>query len=197
MRTLLEPRMMPPTGFFYIDPDTEYMVEGGTLSSCIELAKRHRNANQLPIADNFAALVEDFICLQNDPDFSIGDTEKAFNVPLTESWIRSSVETQLQAWKKNNREFVDEQVAHRRAEICAHCQMNVRTPVCFSCVGLDVQVDGYFKRTTPIDSKLRVCKMTAVPNKSQVHLPGSVLIDRKKPMPDECWYKAELEQRKS
>ena len=187
---------MPPTGYFYVDPDTGYKTDAGTMTSLVRQVKDHRKGNGLPIADDLEAIIEDFICMNNDPDFSTGATDNAFNVPLTETWIRSSSQTQLLAWKRNKKQFVRQADANVRAEACVHCEFNTRTPVCFSCVGLDTMMDSYFQRSTPADRELRVCKLTAVPNKSQVHLPAEVLIDRKLDMPDHCWYRKEIEKRK-
>lgn len=196
MRTLKDKRLMPPTGYFFVDPDTGYRVEAGTLKTCIELARRHRESNRLEIPSDFEAQVEDFICLANDPSWSTGETDKAFRTPMTEYGIRAAIEAQGRAWMKDGT-FVKEIDATRRAELCRGCENNVTSPICFSCVGLDKQQWGYFSKSTPVDPELRVCRATMVPNTMQVHIKDDVLIKTEKPMPDFCWHRKAVEARTS
>lgn len=196
MRKLINPRMMPPTGFFYVDPATEFKVETSSLTTLCSKVRSLLKANDLPIAENLEAIVEDFICMNNHPDFSKGEAESSFNVPLTESWIRSSSQEQLIAWRKSGGEFVDAMEADRRGEVCSHCKLNVRSPICFSCVGMDTMVDGYFSRHSACDKDLRVCNAFAVPNKSLIHIKAEALLDTDLTLPESCWYRKELEQRK-
>ena len=64
---LLDPSHCPREGFPYTDPDTGYESRGKTLAAVIANARIHREANGLPVAENFAQLVETQIC-RLDPE---------------------------------------------------------------------------------------------------------------------------------
>lgn len=195
MRTLVNKHMMPPGGWTFVDPDTSYRTTAAHLEQLIKLCIQHRKGNDLEIPDNFAAEIEDFICAHNEPAWSTGESKRKFHLPLTETRIRNASQSQLIQWRRSKLPLVEQNIADRRAAVCTNCEYNVRSGVCFSCVGLDVMIDGYFKKTTAAGPALKICRLTAVPNGTQVHLPADALAEQEAEMPEHCWYHQILQGR--
>lgn len=65
---ILDPNHAPRDGHPYTDPDTGYVCKGKSIPALIEVVKKHRESNELPISDDIAWQVETALCKSLPPD---------------------------------------------------------------------------------------------------------------------------------
>ena len=99
------------------------------------------------------------------------------------------------------RPVVSQELAQKRAEICANCQENVGyRQNCSTCERVEDAVRSVVgDRTTTMDARLRACFLCGCSNKAQVHLPIDILAKGVNPdllkmfsTVKECWKYKEL-----
>lgn len=63
----MNPSQTPAGGWRYLDPDTGYTVKSAGRLQLFADARKHREANGLPIPDEFETLIETWLCRQAAP----------------------------------------------------------------------------------------------------------------------------------
>lgn len=195
MRRLLNRSLGPPEPkhFSFTHEET-----GHTTGPCItyddwvEKAKEHRKAMGLPIPPNFPAIMEDQLCQTLPPEWCEYEKEGwGFwtNVKLGLHDVVTVSRALVDAAQGN---YVSQEEAERRAEICSRCFLNVPLHGCGTCHALASVIAG--DRTTKLDSKLNSCAVCGCVNKAQVHIhldsmPSHANSERQMQFPSFCWQK--------
>lgn len=183
-----------PIGFVYYDPDTKVTIRFGHFEGLVEACKKHRRANNLPIAENFSAVIEDFICRNSHPSFTIQETTASDHTDyaMTTTLIRQATELALKTWRLTGNKHVAIAEAEHRASICAMCTENMRHSACLSCRGIVKLVLRNTGIVTKYDKELHVCRISAVMNHAMIAMSTDaiqkatpkVMQDR---YPTTCW----------
>ncbi len=153
------------------------------------LSKCHKSwiANELPIPENWQAVIREEICQQR-PDIEcreIGEPE----THVTYDDIARFGST-AKNWIESGGKWVDQAEADRRASICAGCVYNKPVKLCFGC---DATLSWIAHRigwpTTSRDAELSSCKRCKCLLKLKIHMPLNVLDDKGVEYPEWCWAK--------
>lgn len=196
MQTLRDKSTAPPDFWRYKDPDTGHLTEGRTHHDWIEAARQHRTANNLPIPDNFTAIMEDQLCAQLPPELCEGSDPNRPWVDIRISLgdvgdaMRVFASFALSGFK-----FASQEEATRRARICVGCYNNINIQGCGACQQLGRFMTGTLaQRKTAHDESLKVCGVCHCLNKAQVHVPLKDLAakdstEKQALYPVFCWQK--------
>ena len=176
--------VVPPGGYFYEVPEKFVTLRDSTLSGLVQSLGRYYALNGIPVPENMAELVEDFICRQAPEGFCYGESL----LP------RAKVMTYFELKFKTGQlvvglpePFVGGGLANTRAETCLRGPKNNRglCPTCSGMRGWGTQLVG--RRVTPVDERLGVCEAATVLTAVLVHIQhdraASVLQDG----PEGCW----------
>lgn len=139
--------LVPTKGWRALQPETGFVVRGGTKQALAKNVREYREANALPIPNNFERMLGDQICAAMD------DSERASRCRfLSEDDSKNA--PNLRAWKKGKQDLKDfaiavketmaahasgepvhvgKEEAERRAAICAKCEFNVPIAPCVGC----------------------------------------------------------------
>lgn len=169
--------IVPPGGYRYVDPEDNFEHVASSLDALVEMATRHRRANKIDVPDDFAAIVEDWIC-QKIPMTMTSAYQKARKVAefsLTTQTIQGVTGACLRTWRMNGRRCASGRIAQDRADTCEACDHNTRRAACASCQGLTAWVKQWLGRTVINNNMMYVCDITAVMNSAMVHMPNRVV----------------------
>lgn len=181
-----------PTNFSYFHSETKH--RSGPFRdyySLVQAYKEHRNANGLPIPQNYHEVIQEQICSVIPPELCTYQHDGVYvNIHLS---ISDVVNFMKVLWAQmKGRSLVDQSEADRRAKICASCYLNVRVAGCGACAQLVELVTP--NRSTPYDNELKNCAVCHCYNQAQVWFPVDVLAnsdtsDRQNLYPEFCWKK--------
>lgn len=190
-----------PGGHRYRDFDTGFLVKGYDLPNLKKEAKKHRLANNLPIPENFEAMVETQLCEQMPPGrcyFVSGSGPQKLCEVKQDSILAgaAAIVSLVTQWLLGGDVFVSQEEANRRADICCRCPKNTGVHGCTSCGVLKAAkemlggITG--NRTTPLDDRLHACCLCGCLLKTIVHIRLDILhkgfTDEQRALsPSHCW----------
>ena len=162
-------------------------------TGCVEQYLDHRRANNLPIPDDYEAVIQNQMCESWPPEWC--------DRPSDQSWVptRFSIDDFTSGMKAfagllTAGEFTTQDEADRRARICANCPYNGPLPGCSGCRKLASFITGTVaSKSTKFDSQLKACAVCKCAIQAMVHFPMKVLDDVSTPekqalYPKEfCW----------
>lgn len=166
MYRFTDPAESPPgNGFPYLQQENGFNLKAPTLRNLAEQVKAHRRANNIPIGVNIDAEVEDNSCreiLKLYPNYT-GCSDDSGQQPFRQS--RFTVISQVldflktcAVWIAKGCQFVDQEEANRRAQICAGCPKNRDVGQCIPCASKSLLAGIKGSRSTLYDDKLKVCE---------------------------------------
>lgn len=131
----------PPDGWRYTIPETRCLITADFFEDLWKKILRHRQANNLPIPDDYRAFVEDAACRETSPPGSrCGEArprpqaQKPIPVLLL-SHVERFLKTVWQAIV--DRKFVTREEARRRIDVCMTCPLRTTMPGgCTGCYSL-------------------------------------------------------------
>jgi len=204
MQTLIDRSTVPPDGFGYFQPETRVRVKAADYFNLFENVKKHRLANNIPIGPAWQAEIEDQLCKGLPPGWC--KELQPGKLP-----VNVATRIDLQALERGASVFVDwalkgapvvsQEIAERRAQICAGCYYNVGTPggckSCGSAVNMIKRAVG--NRSTLSERFLKICAVCRCYNAVQVWFPVEQLAKGVTPemmplWPDFCWKGKELKE---
>ncbi len=169
----------PPGGwYFYTVPETETTFREPTFERVMERIVSHLKVNKLPVPDDLAARVEDYICRHVPPGFCFGESTGPRARTVTLAQIRDKTAALVAAGDK-----VTPGEARLRLGICGQCKSNDRR-VCPSCVGLIGWCQKLVGRSCPGDEWLGVCAVDAVALTAKIHV---AQVPADEAYPANCW----------
>lgn len=180
----------------YTQPETGMKFTEIVYAVLLSKVIKHRKANNLPFD---LSSFEDELCKQINDNSVCAEGMRGKPVPRPKRTTIDDAAAFISVageWMKG-REFVPQEEAERRAEICAACPENQRVEGCSGCrnlVGRLTQLLG--RRKTKQDSKLQGCRVCGCSNVAQVHIPMEALskgIKADMQFPDNCWKKPSVE----
>jgi hypothetical protein len=196
-----------PNLFRFTCPETGFKIEHEhTLEGLYAKIKLHYDANEIPLPADWKEAVQDQLCHQLPEGFCHYDdgnpSSGAVQVISADNIIKgiTSLATMALNSVKGTNNFVDQDEANRRAEICIRCYQNVAGGFCAGCgagqtiTALVAKVKG--GRKTPYDSSLQNCGICGCRNEAIVHVNRNILLsgeksETTKARPDWCWLKTE------
>lgn len=195
-----KPSIVPPGGFHWVEKHNgaEIKLTGDGVDNLAQTIEKYRLTNGIPLGDPKKDVV-DFIC-SNWPHFCNQNENHPFlegNIPGSTAGLATRVASWMtRLWNIGANNFVKDEEANRRAEICRGCEMNkdFRAGGCSSCVqGTDRLAFLWLTRRAISDHKLwhglRACRATGA------HLQAAVFAS-KQPEPSseealqftpQCW----------
>src|SRR5215471_5727903 len=164
MRRLKDRSVAPPNFFRFVHLETGHASTAYDYYSWETLIKEHRKANNLPPID--MAVCEDQLCSTIRPE--LWEYEKEGDLSWVDTNIRVGdvVDFTRVLISQAGQEFVSEEEANRRAQICAGCYLNIRVQGCGVCGQL---LELVLNRGTDYDASLQNCAVCKCFNQAQVH----------------------------
>lgn len=163
-----------------------------TFPSLVGKVATHRNNNKIPIGDDLAAEIENWICQNMELADQIAHCSKGRRLPKSVHW--GYIESFLKfvgAHIQNGGKLVEQSEAERRAAICAKCPLNMGISGCGVCRStVNAFKADILQRHTEQDAVLQACGVCGCENKSQVHVPIEVLrksSDKDYSVNPQCW----------
>ena len=200
MLTVIRKRSKPPGGWHYVDPDTGKKTKGQTLEILVKKARTHRLSNDLPIADNFAEIVEHWLCMEMPMSICQNENGLATRTGKTSSVTKliSVSRAMVSLVFQGNGGFVDKQTAESRGKECAGCKFNSANSGCLSCNGAKSILRSFLRgRRTSVDNRLKSCTLCGCFNEIQIHMNKKVLAQATDstipPNYPNCWKRKLLE----
>jgi hypothetical protein len=173
MREFVQKNLVPPSGYFYIVPETGAEIIAYDKAALTLAVNTHYDANDLEVPTDLVRRIEHFLCLRNPISFCKGEFEPNDVVPLVTSIdsIKEATKRMSSRLKWGKGQFLATQLeAERRALICVSCPEN-RKGICTTCNGLNsYTVEAVGNRTTNVDSQLGLCSHCECLLKVKVHI---------------------------
>lgn len=216
MRKLRNPMEVPPGGWLYVVPETNFPIRAGDFTRLVIFVKRHLEVNGIEFKSDGATIeevIEDQICsrissaLSMEIDgkrsvtFSRVSRPKAsrFKNSLGSSVLDRTINLIFENRKRYGKLTVVEQsVAEERAVRTLSDEYVYRSKVCYSCKhqGPVDQAVGRKLRTS-LDQKLHVCGVMNVYLRILVHMPADFILSylpkgAAESLNDTFWLKPEL-----
>lgn len=189
---------VPPGGWKYTQEDSGLELRGGDYYDLRENVRKHRQLNSFTAGPDLDNEIQTQICTKLAPSARAVFCRPCQPLAREHSVDLEDVRHFLQVaveWMKK-REFVSQQEADTRAEVCASCPKNIAIEGCRTCRGLikhTLNLVGH--RRTPFDEQLGACEVCGCSNQAQIHLPLEALkkgITKKMKFPDWCWKRSAL-----
>lgn len=141
MKAVLRDIEKPPDGWRYTVPETRCLIKADFFEDLWKKVIRHRDANRLPIPDDYREFLEDAACREtNPPGNRCGEAKPkpraSGPIPvLLLSHVERFLKTVWQAIV--DRKFVSPDEALRRVEVCLDCPLRTTMPGgCTGCYSL-------------------------------------------------------------
>ncbi len=131
----------PPGGWKYTVPETGVTVKADFFSMLYKRVVAHREANRLPVPDDYYEFLEDAACAETNPGAGWCGQRKA--KPSHKKPIQHMRLTRVESFLKTvwqaiiDRKFVEKDEAQRRVDICLKCPLRTTMPGgCTGCYSL-------------------------------------------------------------
>ena len=194
MLRIKDKNTVPPGGYRFTEPTTRCVLTASTMDGLIRAVCGYRKANGYGQSTDTRGEIEQQMCESFDPHtraFNCRDSE--YPAPLTAvGWqhVASFIKV-LAKFVTDRPEFVPQEEAERRAEICLVCPYNVPLAGCGVCrAGIEEAMGFLGGRETSRDAGLRACGVCGCSNRAQVHIPLDVLragVRGDAKFPPNCW----------
>ena len=180
----------PPDGYRYVFPDDGYLVHAWTYVDWVQAAKNHLTANNQPIPGTLEQDMQQQLCLTLPPGFCLYDDDNRPRPNMSLEWgdVTAGLAT-FARWIAGGCQYVDQNEAERRAQVCSRCYLNVNVQGCSGCQKAVAEVVR--DKQTTLDATLRTCAVCKCFLRAKVHFPISTLdTDSEKVQqmyPEFCW----------
>lgn len=174
----------PQGGWSYVDPRTTLPFQDHSLSAILTRVRISWEANNIPIPDNWQAIVRHEICEQH-PEMEcreIGVPERYTTFQDVARFAGT-----LKNWLSQGAQWVPADEAERRAAICVACHENKSLKMCLGCTQLKWLAERAGMPTTSKDAELRSCRVCGCVNSIAVHVPKDALETDGLAFPANCW----------
>jgi len=194
MMIIKDKNTVPPGGYRFTDPTTRYTLTASTLDGLLRAVVGYREANGYGQSSDTRGEIEQQMCESYDPytrQFTCRDSEYP-ELLTAVGWqhVASFVKV-LAKFIQDRPEFVPQEEAERRAEVCSICAYNVPLSGCGVCRAAIEETLGFLGgRKTSRDAGLRACGVCGCSNRAQVHVPMGVLragVRGDAKFPPNCW----------
>lgn len=173
----------------------EFPINGGMIYSwdlLVNEVKSHRQAYDGDLAIGWEGRMEHEFCCQN-PQAGCQHHVPSKDLSISKSDI-SRFAYSVQSFIEQGGDYVPQEEANRRAEICMQCPYRIENTFCSACQGLVGFLTSavFGTRTTPYDDKLGNCGVCKCYNKIAVHWPLEAQSTEgltNDDFPDHCWKK--------
>ena len=188
----INPNLSPKDGYFFKDTDG-VKIPGDTWAGVIARVIAYRRRAGRPIGENVAQEVIDQACSRN-PVLCTEDNA-AHQVLIRRASLKSKVLAWMQLARSHKKEgriqFVPEELAAERANICAKCPLNTSLQEgCHSCRAALQEMRNEVLGRRPSDKRIHACL------ELEEDLPTAVHLERESvarpELPDNCWRKRTL-----
>jgi hypothetical protein len=188
---------VPRGGWRYLVPDTNTVIQAGSINELKQRVRQHMAANRIEIPPDIDAWIEDGGCRNLESHTYHWCKERGGNplaaVPRERPrWRAVEILRFLRtiwSWGTTNGfAFVPMEEAERRAAICADCPMNTQVSGCLGCTGvasLIRRIQGNHK--TSKDTWLNACNVCGCELKVKVLVPMGVIDNSGLEYPSYCW----------
>ncbi len=188
---LTKPNSVPPNGFRWVDPVDGWTAHAWSYDAWVDLVKHHLQANNRSIPESIEDDMQTQLCMMLPAGWCNYDDPNRPRVSTDFSWgdLISGLKT-FASWIASGCQYVLQEEADRRAQICGRCYLNVHVEGCGSCHKLAADVTK--NRHTKYDFALKACAACHCLLKAKVHFEISTL--DKAPtdqalLPNFCWLK--------
>lgn len=113
MLTILHPTSVPPGGFVFRDPNTDFLIKHNNLENLFNLATRHRAANGLELS---VELFTETVCASTK---GIGCSDGEMPNLLVQA---RNLAGEMATWIKSGFEKAPKDILSKRLGICESCQ---------------------------------------------------------------------------
>lgn len=181
---LIDPRKVPPEGFYYKQPVTGMEFRKASLEETVPAVKEHRIINHLERQsdEEVRADVEDQICKRVGYQWCRNMSAESWGFTLSWDAIKAGTKTlatEALHTLTGQDPWCSQAEAERRAEICSRCFANQRGGGCASCGFMDrvreVIAETCSEKETKVDDRLQSCLVCGCLLKCKVHYPSEVL----------------------
>ncbi len=201
MALLGNPRQTPPSGFVYVQPETQTRMEHETLGELVDTVIAHRLYKGLrPVDPQIVSIqIQQQICQSMPPGVcqgEPGEDYRPFN-DLSRNLTLDKITSFSHAvfeWVQSGVGFVDEEESIRRAKICLGCPFN-KAPHSCACAPLWLFIKALIPPRRKIDN-LHVCGICGCALSAAALAPINVLEASHKGRdlrwPSFCWQPREV-----
>ena len=175
----------PPGGYKYLDPRTGIQLNDNSIFGIYPRVSRAWFANDIEFPDNWKAVVDHEICLQNPQMESreIGTPDYHITIQDIERFGSS-----VKNWVAGGMKFVSLEEAEGRAAICVSCHENKPMNVCLGCHGaLKWMSERVGWPQTKLDGQLQGCRRCRCLLRLKVQMPLGTLDNTGIEYPSHCW----------
>jgi hypothetical protein len=188
---------VPKGGWRYVVPDTNTVIQAGSIHELKRRVKQHMIANTLDIPRDIDAGIEDCACLNLEANRDHWCAERGGDpldaIPRERPrWKTAEILRFLKTvWEWGTKEgfkFVEKEEAGRRAAICVRCPMNTPVSGCLGCTGVAAlirRIQGTNK--TSQDANLHTCNVCGCELRVKVLVPLEVIDNSGLAYPEWCW----------
>ena len=187
--------IVPPGGWTYHQPETDFTMTDLSLEGLRVQIKNHRLGNQLDLDPDWWERVQEEMCASNakfaerycDPNAVTATGSRPFIAEDLFKFFKS-----MRAWAKNGFTPVAPEVAEARREICRACPQNIDVKGCTPCRGA-LRWLGVFMSKEEANNEndgLRNCGVCRCVLRLKVLLPDDAIAANVTPSEDypaNCW----------
>jgi len=202
MLSLVDPTMVPPGGFRYIQAETNSTITAPSLDELLVKVRDHRLANNLPITLEWKAQVIQWLCEQmppgvcrhvaGTPDIPLPPAHRPLSV--VEAITGAKI---LGSWLFKGFKKISQEEADTRSRICAACPFNQPGEGCTTCAtnAMREAVESVLGRNRTIaHDSLQTCQVCGCTLKVAVWCPIELIhqhkpAEQREKAPDFCWAK--------
>lgn len=196
MALLARKESVPPDGFQYTQAETKARLTAHTLAKLTEMVRLHRQHHGLKPDDSASIQteIERQICMAMPPGWCLPEPGESYE-PLTDisrTLTLSKIESFSKAafaFVRSGVQFVSDEEATRRANICRGCKFNF-TPHACMCTPLWKLIGALIPAAKKMEG-LRVCAICGCALQAKVLMPQQILDQVDGPnnyrWPTYCW----------
>lgn len=200
MLSLIDPYMVPPGGFKYVQAETNATITAPSMQELLLNVRNHRFANNLPIPLEWKQEIEHKLC-ETLPPGLCRHVPGTRDIPLPPAHRPLSVVEAITgakiigSWLFKGFQKISQAEADARSKICAACPFNQPAEGCTTCASNAMReaVEGVLgKSQTIAHDHLQTCQVCGCNLKVAVWCPKE-LIEKHKPAeqrqsaPSFCW----------
>lgn len=196
LRLLNEWGACPPDGYRYVDPEDGFLCHAWTYVDWVNTEVAHLRGNNREVPANLGEVMQHQLCQSLPPGWCMYDdpNRPRPSTSITYDNVLSGLKT-FARWIAGGCNYVAQEEADRRSEICSRCYLNVNVQGCAGCQKSVQEVIG--ERKSKRDASLQSCAVCKCFLKAKVHFPINTLDTNSETVqamyPGFCWLNKESE----
>lgn len=188
MREPCSPHEAPNGGWQYRDPRNGVLYKDNALNAILQRVYKAWKANDIPVPDDWEAVVKHEICEQfpHVESREIGEPERHVTLEDVKRFGAT-----IKNWLASGEGFVPPEESERRAQICTKCQeYNKPLRLCLGCAqGMQWMAERLDWPQSRHDPKLQGCTLCRCLLRLKIHVPLGVIDNTGIDYPSHCWQK--------